>query len=144
MRQEARRLIGEGNVAGGEAKLDEALDADEKAAAEQERLAQERRKAAARSARDLAVLASGKDVLKALGYYRRATKLDPSDAELWNALRGSRERCGPHGRGEGGLRARRARGEGEQRAARLRYWALLGLGDVAPGPRGFARRPENI
>ena len=33
LRQEARRLIGEGNVAGGEAKLDEALDADEKAAA---------------------------------------------------------------------------------------------------------------
>ena len=34
LRQEARRLIEEGNVAGGETKLDEALDADEKAIAE--------------------------------------------------------------------------------------------------------------
>ena len=95
LRQEARRLIGEGNVAGGEAKLDEALDADEKAAAEQERLAQERRKAAAKSAVDLAVLASGKDVLKALAYYRRATKLDASDAEVWNDYARCRARCGP-------------------------------------------------
>ena len=58
-------------MAGGEAKLDEALDADEKAAGggrtpgpgSGARLPR-------RSARDLAVLASGKDVLKALAYYR--------------------------------------------------------------------------
>src|SRR5262249_26935229 len=39
MRQEARRLIDQGNVAGGQAKLDEALDADEKALSEAERVA---------------------------------------------------------------------------------------------------------
>jgi len=62
LRQEARRLIDAGNVVGGQAKLDEALDADEKALAEAQRLAEERRKAAARNARDLAVLVRGTDV----------------------------------------------------------------------------------
>src|SRR5262245_7675329 len=56
LRQEARRLFDQGNVAGGQAKLDEALDADERAVAEAERVAADRRKTAARSARDLAVL----------------------------------------------------------------------------------------
>jgi tetratricopeptide (TPR) repeat protein len=129
LRQEARRLIGEGNVAGGEAKLDEALDADEKAAAEQERLAQERRKAAARSARDLAVLASGKDALKALNYYRRATKLAPSDAEVWNDYAQTASVAGSTGEAkaayEQGERAAKA-----SNSAGPHYWALLGLGDV--------------
>jgi tetratricopeptide (TPR) repeat protein len=130
LRQEARRLIGEGNVAGGEAKLDEALDADEKAAAEQERLAQERRKAAARSARDLAVLASGKDVLKALGYYRRATKLDASDAEGWNAYAAAARDAGRIDE------AKTAFGQGARVAEAgnnpgSRYWALIGLGEVS-------------
>ena len=84
LRQEARRLIDAGNVAGGEAKLDEALDADEKAASEQERLAKERRKAAATSAYDLAVLIRGKDILRALGYFKRATQLDPTNTRAWN------------------------------------------------------------
>jgi tetratricopeptide (TPR) repeat protein len=70
-------------VAGGQAKLDEALDADEKALAEAERVATERRKAAARSARDLAVLARGNDVVKTVAYYQRATRLDPSDPQTW-------------------------------------------------------------
>jgi hypothetical protein len=50
LRQEARRLIYEGHVADGQAKLDEALDADEKALAEIARAAADRRKAAARNA----------------------------------------------------------------------------------------------
>src|SRR5262245_51113156 len=83
LRQEARRLIDQGNVKGGQAKLDAALDADEKAVAEAERVATERRKAAARSARDLAVLARGSDVIKAVAYYQRATRLEPSDPEIW-------------------------------------------------------------
>jgi uncharacterized caspase-like protein len=57
LRQEARRLIDGGNMAAGQAKLDQALDADERAIAEAERVAAERRTAAARNARDLAVLA---------------------------------------------------------------------------------------
>ena len=47
LRQEARRMIGQGNVEGGRANLDAALDADEKALNEAERVATERRKAAA-------------------------------------------------------------------------------------------------
>jgi predicted TPR repeat methyltransferase len=39
--------------------------------------------AAARSARDLAVLARGTDVVKAMGFYRRAVKLDPENAQTW-------------------------------------------------------------
>src|SRR5262249_59353993 len=83
LRQEARRLIDAGNVMGGQAKLDEALDADEKALAEAQRVADERRRAAVRSARDLAVLARGSDVAKAVAYYQRATRLDPSDPQPW-------------------------------------------------------------
>ena len=64
LRQEARRLIDGGNVAGGQAKLNAALDADEKAIAEVERVAAERRMAAAQSARDLAVLVEGTDVIR--------------------------------------------------------------------------------
>jgi len=51
--------------------------------AEVERLTAERRKATARNARDTAVLARGTDVIKAVAYYQRATRLDPSDPEIW-------------------------------------------------------------
>lgn len=81
LRQEARRLIDAGNVEGGTAKLDAALDAEEKAAAEAERLVAEKKKAAARSARDLAVLARASNVAKAADYYKRAAGLDPTDAQ---------------------------------------------------------------
>ena len=47
-------------------------------------MAAERRKAAARSARDLAVLVRGTNVLKAVSYFQRATRLDPSDAQTWD------------------------------------------------------------
>jgi hypothetical protein len=69
LRQEGRRLIEGGNVAGGTAKLDAALDADERAIAEVERIAVERRKAGARGARDLAVLARGRDAVKAVSLW---------------------------------------------------------------------------
>ncbi len=130
LRQEARRLIGEGNVAGGEAKLDEALDADEKAAAEQERMARERRTAAAKSARDLAVLASGKDALKALAYYRRATKLDPSDADVWNDYAQAAQDAGHTDEAKAAFEqaALKASGEG---ADEIRFWAANGRGDIA-------------
>jgi tetratricopeptide (TPR) repeat protein len=130
LRKEARRLINGGNVAGGQAKLDEALDADEKGLAEAERVAEERRKAAVSSARDLAVLASGKDVLKALGYYRRATRLDPENAGIWyaygqTALVGSRT-----GEAKGGF-AQAARAAGAKGNALYEYQAALALGGLA-------------
>ena len=55
LEQEARRLIDQGKVADGQAKLDEALEADEKAAVEAKRLEAERGKAGAQKARNLAV-----------------------------------------------------------------------------------------
>jgi len=129
LRQEARRLIDGGYVVGGEAKLDEALEADEKALADTERMAAARRKAAAQSARDLAVLTRGTDVVKAVVYYQRAARLDPTD---------------PHTRYEYARaaldtgRTAEAKTAFEQAAfntrdsnSRMRYWSTLGLGDVA-------------
>lgn len=84
LRQEARREIIQGNVEGGQAKLDAALDADEKAVAQVEPALAERRKAAVQGARDLAVLASGIDLEKSVAYYQRATRIDPSDPQTWD------------------------------------------------------------
>jgi hypothetical protein len=64
-RQEARRLIDSGNLEAGQSKLDEALATEERAALEAEQLAARKRKAAAQSARDLAVLSRGSNVAKA-------------------------------------------------------------------------------
>ena len=141
LRQEARRLIDGGNISGGKAKLDEALDADEKAIAEAERVAADKRKAAARSARDLAVLASGTDVVKAVAYFQRATRLDPSDAQTWidyaeaALVAGSTEEAKTAFE-QAALRAQ------DSNDPRLRYWATLGLGDVArsQGSLASARR----
>jgi len=128
--QEGRRLIVQGDVAGGEAKLEEALDADEKTISEAERVAAERRKKAARRARDLAVLARGTDVLKAVAHYQRATRLDPSDPNTWDEYARAALDAG---------RTDEARTSFEQAAQKAKesnnpfswYWATLGLGDVA-------------
>ncbi|PPC98054.1 MAG: hypothetical protein CTY36_11050, partial [Methylocystis sp.] len=130
LRQEARRLIDAGQVPAGQAKLDEALDAEEKAAAEAERLVAEKKKAAARSARDLAVLSRGSNVGKAADYYKRATGLDPSDAQTWDDYARAAVDAGRLGEAKTSFEqaAMKARENGNDR---LRYWATLGLGDVA-------------
>ncbi len=130
LRQEGSRLINEGNVAGGQAKLDQALDADEKAIAEAERVAAERRKAAAQGARDLAVLAKGRDTLKAVAYYRRATKFDPSDPGTWRNLGDAAVEAGRTDEAKAAFEqaAQKARAGND---SRNEYWGLLGLGDIA-------------
>ena len=130
LRQEARRLIDAGNVTGGEAKLDEALGADEKALVEAERVASEKRKAAARSARDLAVLARGRDVLKAVSYYKRATALDPGDAKSWGEYARTAVDAGRLAEAKAGFEqaAKMAQAAGDMDQY---YWAILGQGDVA-------------
>jgi tetratricopeptide (TPR) repeat protein len=130
LRQEARRLIDEGNVVDGQAKLDEALDADEKALAEMARAVADRRKAATRNARDLAVLARGTDVLRAVAYYQRATRLDPSDAETWRDYADAALEAGNTKEAKGAFEQAALKAQ-ESNAPRLRYWATLGLGDVA-------------
>src|SRR5215510_10710043 len=112
LRQEGRRRIGAGDVAGGQAKLDEALDADEKALTEIERAAAERRKAAAQSARDLAVLARGTDVIKAISYYQRATRLDPADPQTWDVTCACRAGCRAQRGRQDGVRAGSEQGQG--------------------------------
>lgn len=129
LRREAKSLIEAGNLKGGEKKLDEALDADEKAISEAERVAAEKRKAAAQSARDLAVLALGRDVNRAIDYFKRATRLNPDDATSWQEL------------GQAAISANQldvafeALDQADRKGAafdkpRDRYWALLGLGDI--------------
>jgi tetratricopeptide (TPR) repeat protein len=130
LRREARQLIGAGNVKSGQAKLDQALDADEKAIAEAERVATERRKAAAQSARDLAVLARGSDVLKAVAYFQRATRLDPSDAETWNHYAWAAMDAGRTGEAKAAFE-RAVAHAGAAADMPQRYWATLGLGDIA-------------
>jgi tetratricopeptide (TPR) repeat protein len=130
LRQEAQRLIAAGDITGGEAKLDAALDADEQAIAAAERVAAEKRKAAAQSARDRAVLAAGKDTIKALGFYERAVKLDPTDAGTWRAN-------GRMAKTAGRLAVAKTAFERGADVARTAgdtfnaYWATTGLGDVA-------------
>jgi uncharacterized caspase-like protein/predicted negative regulator of RcsB-dependent stress response len=128
--QEAARLFRDGKVAEGRAKLDEALDDDEAAAAEIERLAKERRRTLARNARDAAALALGSDIAKALTYYERATRNDPEHAQTWDdyaraAVDAGRLDVAKAAFEQAALKARDANEPG------VRYWATLGLGDVA-------------
>ena len=130
LRQEARRLIGQGDVAGGQTKLDEALDADEKALAEVERVAEARRKAAAQSALDLAVLVLGTDVVKALMYYQRATRLDPANPGLWYAFAVTALNAGRTADAKTGFEQAASKAKNSNNPLE-RYWAMLALGDVA-------------
>ena len=93
-------------------------------------MAAKKRKAAAQSARDLAVLSRVTDVAKATGYYKRATTLDPDDAETWDDYARAAQDAGrlPEAKTAFQHAALKARDAGNPR---LRYWATLGLGDVA-------------
>jgi tetratricopeptide (TPR) repeat protein len=130
LRQEARRLIDAGNVTDGQAKLDAALDADEKGLAEAERMAAERRKAAARSARDLAVLVRGTDVVRAVAYYQRATRLDPSDAETWDDYGQAAFAAGRTAEAKIAFEQAVVKAQ-DSNNPRIVFWAMLGLGEVA-------------
>jgi tetratricopeptide (TPR) repeat protein len=130
MRQEAHRLIDQGNVVGGQAKLDQALEADEKALAQVERAAVERRKVAAQSARDLAVLARGTDIIKAVSYYRRATRLDPADTLTWNAFAYAALDAGRTADAKAGFEQAASKGK-DSKNPYPHFVSMLGLGDVA-------------
>ncbi len=97
----------------GEAKrlFQEDLDAEvAEEQAEAQRRADRRKKAAA-SARKIAALARWTNVAEAVAYYKRATDLDPDDAQTWGRLRPRGQRRRTHGRGQGGLRAGGAESE---------------------------------
>ena len=130
LRQEGRRLIQIGNVAGGTAKLDQALDADEKAVAEAERIAVERRKAGAQAARDLAVLAVGRNAIKVMSYYGRAAALDPDSAGTWIDFARTTMDAGRLAEAKAAYEKAVAVAQASNNASE-HYWALVGLGDVA-------------
>jgi tetratricopeptide (TPR) repeat protein len=81
--QEASRLIDQQDFTAAKAKLEAVPDADDEELAEAERTVAERRKRAARNARDLAALLRGTDAIKAVKYYERALQLDPSEPDVW-------------------------------------------------------------
>ncbi|MGB8735702.1 MAG: caspase family protein [Rhodomicrobium sp.] len=130
LKQEARRLINEGDVAGGEAKLDEAGDAEEKEAAELERMQAEKLKAAARTFRERAVLARGRDVAKAVSYLRRATHDDPDDAQTWEDLAEAAVEAGRSDEAKAAFEQASLKASGEG-ADEIRFWAANGSGDIA-------------
>ncbi|MGP0040026.1 MAG: caspase family protein, partial [Rhodomicrobium sp.] len=130
LKQEARRLINESDVAGGEAKLDEAGDAEEKEAAELERMQAEKLKAAARTFRERAVLARGRDVAKAVSYLRRATHDDPDDAQTWEDLAEAAVEAGRSDEAKAAFEQASLKASGEG-ADEIRFWAANGSGDIA-------------
>ena len=93
-------------------------------------MAAKKRRAAAQSARDLAVLSRGTNVARAADYYKRATGLDPDDAPTWDNYARAAQDAGrlPEAKVAFEQAALKARDAGNPR---LRYWATLGLGDVA-------------
>jgi tetratricopeptide (TPR) repeat protein len=145
VRQEGRRLIEIGNVPGGTAKLDEALEADEKAMAEAERIAVERRKAAAQGARDLAVLAQGRDAVKAMSYYERATVLNPEDAANWHDYAVAAMEVGRLAEAKTAFERAVILADDASDFEEL-YSATIGLGDVAKaeGSLADARRAYDV
>jgi tetratricopeptide (TPR) repeat protein len=129
LRQEARRLIDGGNVASGKAKLDEALDADEKALEEAQRVVQEKRQAAAQSARDLAVLTKGTDVVSAVAYYGRATRLDPNNLSTWHEYSRAAQEAGRTSEAKTALEQLAIKAQ-EAKNTYWQLWSVISLGEL--------------
>ena len=98
--------------------------------AEVERLTAERRKATARNARDTAVLARGTDVIKAVAYYQRAARFDPSDPKIWDEYARAALDAGRTDEAKAAFEQAALKAQ-ESNNPRRRYWATLGHGDVA-------------
>ena len=101
-----------------------------KAIAEAERVTVEWRKAGAQDARDLAVLASGHDTVKAVSYYRRATVLAPHDAGTWTGYARAAMDAGRPAEAKA-VYAKASFTAQDANDTREHYWALLGVGEVA-------------
>jgi len=135
VRQEARRLIAQGNVSGGRITLEAALKADESEIARAERVgdlgrAAARRRQAARSARDLALLARVTNANEAMAYYQRATSLDASDPQMWNDYANAARNAGLTSVAKAAFEQSVTKARAANDPQR-QYWAILGLGDIA-------------
>jgi tetratricopeptide (TPR) repeat protein len=130
-----------GDKTAAEKLFEEDLAAQEAAeqAAEQRRSA--RRKKMAANARNLAALNRYTNVTKSLRYYRKAVKYDPSRAQTWNDLARAAVDAGDSSEAARAYQqaAKRAR---DNKDPHRRYWATLGLGDIAvsQGRMASARR----
>ena len=116
----------------GEAKrlFQEDIDAEEaEEKAEAQRRAERRKKAAA-SARNIAALARWTNVAEAVAYYKRATDLDPDDADTWNDYARAAQDAGRTDEAKAAFEQAALKACGED-AESIRYWALNGQGDIA-------------
>ena len=84
----------------------------------------------ARAARNNAALVRFKDVAKAVAYLRQATDYDPGDAQTWDDLARAAKDAGDTRTAMTAFQeaAKLARDGGDDRN---RYWATLGMGDIA-------------
>ena len=116
----------------GEAKrlFQEDLDAEQaEEQAEPPRRAERRKKKAA-SARNIAALARWTDVAEAVAYYKRATDLDPDDAQTWDDYARAAQDAGHTDEAKAAFEQAALKASGED-AQSIRYWALNGQGDIA-------------
>ena len=128
--ERALARLKDGDAAAAERLFQEELEAREAEAKAEQARAAEQRKKAAEAARHLAALAQAKDVAKAADYYRRATELDPDDAQTWynygQAARNAGRTADAKTIFAQQARAARAKGDAYQE-----FWAEASLGDVA-------------
>ena len=116
----------------GEAKrlFQEDIDAEEaEEKAEAQRRAERRKKAAA-SARNIAALARWTNVAEAVAYYKRATDLDPDDANTWSDYADAAQDAGRTDEAKAAFEQAALKALGED-AESIRYRALNGQGDIA-------------
>jgi len=119
-----------GDTAAAERLFQEELETREAEAKSEQARAAEQRKKAAEAARHLATLAQARDVAKAVEYYRRATELDPDDAQTWYNY-GQAVRDAGHTADAKKIFAQQARVARAQGDAYQEFWAQTSLGDVA-------------
>ena len=136
-----------GDKTAAEKLFEEDLAAQEAAEQAAEKRRTERRRKMAANARHLASLNRYTNVTKAVTYYRKAVTYDPADTQTWDDLARAARDAGDT------AEAARAFQEAAHRARdgndpKRRYWATLGLGDIAlaqgaPAQRAALLRDRN-
>jgi uncharacterized caspase-like protein len=134
---QAQEEIAKGNTAAAEKLYAEALAHEEKAAKTAAEQAAQRRKKAASHAGNLAGLSRWTDPSKAVGYYKKALALDPDDRKTWNIYVKLVLNLGNTAQAKTAFEeiARTAR---TSKAQISRFWANIGLGDIAEAQGNLA------
>jgi tetratricopeptide (TPR) repeat protein len=119
-----------GDKTAAEKLFEEDLAAQEAAERAAEKRRADRRRKMAASARHLAALNRYSDVAKAVGFYQKAVRYDPSDTQTWDDLARAAVDAGDTTEAARAFKeaARLAR-DGDD--PKRRFWANTGLGDIA-------------